>query len=95
MAGLLVVDICNHDDAEKLKELVAASVAYWTSEQKGFKLISDRVGSDFLVVNEGSAIKDNVFKPGPTTFAQQGSVALVFERANVAPAAAKGGKKDG
>lgn len=90
--GLVVVEICNSDDAEKLKELVAASIAYWTSDQKGFKLISDRTGSDFLVVNEGASISANVYKPGATTFAQQGEVALVFERVNK-PSAAK--KKSG
>ena len=36
-----VIDVCKNSDTEELKKLVAASTAYWTSEAKQYKLLSD------------------------------------------------------
>jgi len=73
-----VIDVCKNSDAEELKKLVAASTAYWTSEAKQYKLLSDDEAGDYLRVF-ASSIKDGIYKPGKST-PWDGDVVLVYER---------------
>jgi hypothetical protein len=77
--GDLVVDICKHVDAAALKALVEASQAYWTSPSKGYQLISDDVGKDFVRAFE-SAITNGAYDQGTTKYLADGEVILVYQR---------------
>ena len=73
-----VIDVCKNTHPEELKKTVAASIAYWTSETKKYKLISDEEAGDHLRVY-ASNIKDGIYTPGTST-PWDGDVILVYER---------------
>lgn len=77
--GDLVIDVCRQNDAAKLAQLVEASKTYWTSHEKGYKLISDEVGKDFVRSFE-SAISDGAYNEGGTKYLANGDVVLVYQR---------------
>ena len=77
--GDFVVDVCRESDPDKLAAHVAASKAYWTGSTKGYKLLSDEVGLDFLRVFS-SKVEDGKYATGLPTNTFSGEVILVYER---------------
>ncbi|KQZ61446.1 hypothetical protein ASD67_19685 [Sphingopyxis sp. Root1497] len=77
--GNIIVDICSDSDPQALKTLVASSKAYWTSTQKGFKLISDDGGSDYLRVYK-SQLSETDYQQGSTVYHSDGDVILIYEK---------------
>lgn len=77
--GDIIVDICQEADPAKLTQLVAASKKYWTSDQKGYKLISDDKGKDFIRSYE-SKISSGRYEQGSTKYLASGQVILIYQR---------------
>ena len=77
--GDIVVDVCNDSDPDNLELLVAASKAYWTSPVKGYTLISDDVGRDFVRVF-ASKIENGAYQQGEPDPVRSGDVILVYQR---------------
>lgn len=77
--GDFVVDICRQDDPDKLAAHVAASKTYWTGPTKGYKLLSDEIGLDYLRVFI-STTEGEKYSTGLPTKNWSGDVILVYER---------------
>lgn len=76
--GDFVVDVCSQSDPDKLSAHVEASKAYWTGPTKGYKLISDDIGHDYLRVFT-STIDQGKYATGlPKTWSAE--VVLVYHR---------------
>lgn len=78
-SGDYVVDVCKQADPTKLAELVGASKTYWTGPSKGYRLLSDEQGGDFLRAFE-SKIENGMYITGDHKFASSGEVVLIYEK---------------